>query len=111
MSHNVCDLAFDGDGLLHISSGDGGRFSQESFFASQDPISVYGALMRIDPTAPNHPTANLTGKTVSSNGAYSIRDANHFGADGDPDTLPEITALGLPSPFRMNYDSTLVEPC
>lgn len=109
-AHSLYDLAFDATGLLYISSGDGGannnlNGNQNGRNAAQDPRNIFGTLLRIDPTNPTNPHSNLSGKTISANGAYSIPNSNHFAADGIGNTPAEIVTLGVRSPWRMNFDS------
>lgn len=102
--HNVVDLAFDDDAYLYISSGDGGFGNEISSFRTS---SIHGKVLRIDPLAPG--LSDPTRGAISSNGAYRVPTDNPFVGQPDPwlegaTALPEVWALGLRSPFRMNFD-------
>ena len=95
--HNFCDLAFDENGLLYISAGDGlfnftGGVNLEALNAA-DLTTVLGKVLRIDPLGNN-----------SANGQYGIVAANQFAADSDPTTLGEIYSYGHRNPWRMSID-------
>lgn len=102
--HNVVDLAFGPDGMLYISSGDGGGDANEA----QDPRTIFGNVLRIDPHGSNGRTGEygipadnpyVGGDTVL---LYGPTPDNLAGTPVDP--LDEIYAYGLRSPFRMNFD-------
>jgi hypothetical protein len=95
--HNFGDLAFDANGLLHISVGDGlfnynGGVNPEAQNA-QELGTVLGKVLRIDPLGNN-----------SANGNYGIVASNVFAADGDPNTLGEIYSYGHRNPWRISVD-------
>ena len=94
--HNVVDLAFDDDGYLFIASGDGGQNPGNS----QNLGSVHGKVLRIDPLNPLATDASRG--AISANGKYRVPLDNPFAAT--PGALDEVWALGLRSPFRMNFD-------
>jgi glucose/arabinose dehydrogenase len=118
--HNVADLAFNmhaqpGEadyGQLYISSGDG--FGSNRKAGAQDLRTIYGNILRINPD----PTAHSLMRTSRNTGtpAYSIPPDNPYSGDdgtestnrpgsGDTnDTLAEIWAHGLRSPYRINFD-------
>jgi glucose/arabinose dehydrogenase len=77
-------------GLLYIGSADGGS-GGDPLNLSQDPMSAFGKILRIDPLGSN-----------SSNGAYGIPSGNPF--VGDDGTLPEIYASGMRNPQRFGWD-------
>ena len=104
--HNVVDLAFDNDGYLYISSGDGGFGNEISSFRTS---SIHGKVLRIDPLNPAE--SDPSRGSISANGAYRVPDDNPFVGQVDPFSesgedlaLSEVWALGLRSPFRMNFD-------
>ena len=92
--HNVFDIAFDGSGLLYITSGDSGSNASNS----QNLGTIYGNVLRIDPN--NTPSGN---GTLGANSEYRIPGDNPFVSD--PTALDEIWAYGLRSPYRANFDS------
>ena len=94
--HNVGDLAFDDDGYLYISSGDGGQNQSNGL----DKSSIHGKVLRIDPLDPavTDPSRGVVGVT----GKYRVPTSNPF--FGDFGAIDEVWAFGLRSPFRMNFD-------
>ena len=97
---------------LYISLGDGGnrddqnrpsnitpsgsfqsaRFGHPAIGNGQDPGTILGTILRIDPLGSN-----------SDNGEYGIPSDNPFvGVDG---SLDEIYAYGLRNPFRFSFDA------
>ncbi len=113
--HDIYDLSFnpygspgsDDYGQLYITAGDGGGASS----VSQDRSNIYGNILRINPD----PTAHSLVRTSQNSGlpAYSISPLNPFNGD-DPeestnrnsegDTLAEIFAYGIRSPYRIGFD-------
>lgn len=101
-AHNLVDLAFGLDEMLYVSSGDGGYDGA----GSQDPRSIFGNILRIDP----HGSNGVTGQ-------YGIPQDNPYAGGqlvthytlanpaGEPvDPLDEVFAYGFRSPYRMNFD-------
>jgi glucose/arabinose dehydrogenase len=83
-NHNGGQLQFGPDDLLYIGTGDGGG-SGDPQDRAQDPGSLLGKLLRIDPRRKG----------------YGIPESNPFaGAPG----ADEIYALGLRNPFRFSFD-------
>lgn len=78
--HYGAMLAFDGDGLLHVSSGDGGPQRDPEGHA-QDLASLRGKVLRID---------------VDHGDPYAIPDGNPFGN--------EVWAYGVRNPWRFAID-------
>ena len=125
--HNMYDMSFNrasvpGDsdyGLLYISLGDGGNSgSNSSNFNSQirepqDLRTIYGNILRIDPDPSAHPTVRFVTNSFAPNAGqptYSIPDSNPFNGDEviedrEADSLAEIYAYGMRSPYRFNFDS------
>jgi glucose/arabinose dehydrogenase len=85
-NHNGGQLQFGPDGDLYAGTGDGGP-QQDPENDAQDPDSLLGKLLRIDPQA---------------GGGYTVPNDNPFvgGAGAD-----EIFALGLRNPWRFSFDS------
>ena len=105
-NHNGGDLDFGPDGLLYISSGDGGgkddQDCQNDFDArpmfghpdggnGQNLTTPLGKILRIDPA----------GRT-SANGQYAVPATNPFVET--PGAAPEIYAYGFRNPFRQSFD-------
>ncbi|MDQ3935720.1 MAG: PQQ-dependent sugar dehydrogenase, partial [Actinomycetota bacterium] len=84
-NHNGGQLQIGPDGLLWIATGDGAV----SATTAQDPNTLLGKLLRIDPTP-------------SGTAQYSIPPDNPFanGVGG----RPEVWAIGLRNPWRFSFD-------
>ncbi len=95
-NHNGGALAFDADGFLYITLGDGGAADDQGAGHApggngQEENNVLGAVLRIDPSGNN-----------SANGSYGIPADNPFVGMAPPD---EIFATGLRNPFRLHIDT------
>jgi glucose/arabinose dehydrogenase len=84
-NHNGGQLQFGPDGLLYVGTGDGGGAGDPGENA-QDPESLLGKLLRIDPRR---------------GGGYSVPAANPLTGGPGRD---EVYALGLRNPFRFSFD-------
>jgi glucose/arabinose dehydrogenase len=87
-NHNGGNLAFGPDGKLYIGLGDGGA-SGDKYRNAQNPASLLGKMLRIDPVA-------------SATGPYSVPVDNPFA--GDATYRAEIWAYGLRNPWRYSFD-------
>ena len=85
-NHNAGMLTFGPDGYLYIGWGDGGS-GGDPHNNAQNPLSPLGKMLRID---------------VDNSLPYTIPNSNPF--YNNPDTLPEIWALGLRNPWRYCFD-------
>jgi glucose/arabinose dehydrogenase len=102
-NHNGGQLQFDSRGLLYIAPGDGGGTP----LAAQDPNSLLGKLLRIDPRS-----ASLRAKEAKrkkrgkkrrrARGPYGIPADNPFA--GPAAGRDEVYSLGLRNPFRFSFD-------
>ncbi|NNF11949.1 MAG: hypothetical protein HKN72_01920 [Gemmatimonadetes bacterium] len=99
-NHNAGHMAFnplsgpeDTDyGMLYVGVADGGS-GGDPMDLSQDPGSVFGKILRIDPLGSN-----------AANGGYGIpADNPHVGEAG---VLAEIFATGVRNPQRFGWDPT-----
>lgn len=88
-SHNGGQLQFDPNGLLYISTGDGGSLSPRGYPA-RDLNYLLGKILRIDPLA-------RTGSLP-----YRIPTSNPFVGKPGRD---EIYAYGLRNPWRFSIDA------
>lgn len=90
-NHNGGDLHFGpDDGLLYISTGDGGGAGDPGDNA-QNRANLLGNILRIDVDGTDGP-----------NGQYSIHASNPF--VGQAGVREEIWAYGFRNPFRMSFD-------
>lgn len=85
-NHNGGQLAVGPDGHLYVGLGDGGA-GGDPHDHGQDPGTLLGALLRIDPDGGD---------------PYGIPADNPF-ADGDGGR-PEVWAYGLRNPWRFSFD-------
>jgi glucose/arabinose dehydrogenase len=85
VSHKGSTVAFDADGKLYVSFGDGG-----DSLLGQSLEGFFSKVLRIDVDAP--PSPGL---------AYAIPDDNPFKNGGGP---PEMFARGFRNPFRFSFD-------
>lgn len=106
-NHNGGQLEFGPDGMLYISTGDGGgsqdngtghtgrEFSTTSCLGnSQDKTRYLGKILRINPLDPDG-AGPLT---------YGIPTDNPFFNDSTPNLRKEIYAYGLRNPWRFSFD-------
>jgi glucose/arabinose dehydrogenase len=104
-NHNGGQLAFGPDGYLYIGLGDGGGAGDPNNLA-QDPTSVLGAVLRIDPDGAD-PDAGNNGST-----AYAIPAGNPFATNGADatdatdatDGADEVWLFGVRNPWRFSFD-------
>jgi glucose/arabinose dehydrogenase len=88
--HNGAAIAFDGDGRLFVTSGDGTSHSDVDL-VGQDLRSLRSKILRVDVDQPTD------GKL------YSIPSDNPFVSDAR--FAPETWAYGLRNPWRLTYDT------
>jgi glucose/arabinose dehydrogenase len=95
-NHNGHWIGFGQDGYLYISTGDGGYANDWGIGHNvtegngQDPTVLHGKILRID-----------VDKQEDGNN-YGIPEDNPF--VDDPETEPEIWAMGLRNPWRCSFD-------
>lgn len=87
VNHNGGQLQFGPDGFLYAGFGDGGGGGDPDENA-QNPSTLFGSLIRIDPS--------VDGLT------YAIPADNPFAEGGDG--APEVWAWGLRNPWRFSFD-------
>ncbi len=87
--HNGGDLAFDSDGMLFVSAGDGTSDSDQNR-TGQDVSTLAGSMLRIDV---DHPQAPRLYSVPTDNPFISLSNAR-----------PEIWAYGLRNPWRVCFD-------
>jgi glucose/arabinose dehydrogenase len=87
-NHNGGDLAFGGDGMLYVFTGDGG-FVADPERRGLDLSTPLGKVLRLDPRP-------------ADGGAYAVPDDNPF-VDRSG-ALPEIWSYGLRNPWRAHLD-------
>ena len=87
-NHNGGQLAFGPDGLLYVSTGDGGG-GGDPMGSGQSLATRLGKLLRIDPRA-------------SATAPYGVPADNPF--TGTAGAAPEIWAYGLRNPWRVSFD-------
>ncbi|SDU61523.1 PQQ-dependent sugar dehydrogenase [Jiangella alkaliphila] len=97
------DIAFDEDGLLYLGTGDDTNPFESDGFAPIDERTTRNPAFDAQRTSAN--TNDLRGKIlrikVGRNGGYTIPRGNLFRA-GTEGTKPEIYAMGLRNPFRLD---------
>ncbi len=87
-NHNGGQLQFGPDGYLYAGTGDGGG-GGDPFHNAQNPESLLGKLLRIDPLRP------------TAGAPYSVPADNPFVGRAGAD---EIWSTGLRNPYRFSFD-------
>jgi glucose/arabinose dehydrogenase len=87
-NHNGGQLAFGPDGFLYVGLGDGGGFGDPDG-NGQNPGSVLGSVLRIDPDPPD-PSLR-----------YVVPPTNPFVSGGG---APETWLYGVRNPWRFSFD-------
>lgn len=88
--HNGAAIAFGGDGLLFVTSGDG-TMDSDTDLAGQNTSVLRAKVLRINADKPSGAVA------------YSVPADNPF--TGNPKFAPETWAYGLRNPWRMTFDA------
>jgi glucose/arabinose dehydrogenase len=99
-NHNGGWLAFGADGMLYVSSGDGGGACDSTGPNSQNIDSLKGKLLRLDVTGQPGSTA----PECDALGGYEVPLGNPF--QGATPGCGEIWAYGLRNPYRFSVDRT-----
>lgn len=92
-NHKAGMMAFGRDGYLWISTGDGGG-GGDTLGNAQNPASLLGKMLRIDPRTDAFP--------ADPRKFYSIPPGNAYPAGGP--NAPEWWARGLRNPWRWSFD-------
>jgi glucose/arabinose dehydrogenase len=88
VNHNGGLVTFGPDGLLYAGLGDGGGGGDPDGNA-QDPRTLLGSIIRIDP---------------DGGSPYAIPATNPFAESGVGGGAPEVWAWGLRNPWRFSFD-------
>ena len=91
-NHNAGDLAFGPDGMLYITTGDGGS-GGDPLALAQNRSSIHGNILRLDVDTPD--------ATAGTN--YSIPTDNPY-AGNTNGWLEEIWSYGWRNPWRFSFD-------
>jgi len=94
-NHNGGQIAFGPDGYLYVGLGDGGR-GGDPRLNGQNPATLLGSLLRIDPLRPDG------GLGLGEGENYRIPEDNPFSSDSG--TRAEIWAYGFRNPWRFSFD-------
>lgn len=101
-NHNGGWLAFGPDGMLYVSTGDGGGGCDSTGPNGQNLHAVLGKILRLDvrgvDPAATPPECGLV------SGPYEIPTGNPFRGADPAGNCGEIWAYGLRNPFRFGFD-------
>lgn len=98
-NHNGGTIQFGSDGMLYIGMGDGGGTGDQDNNA-QNPNTLLGKMVRIDPKSDAFPTDPQRNYRIPSNNPF---------VDNTPITaMREIWAFGYRNPFKFSFDDPLL---
>ena len=109
-NHNGGELQFGPDGLLYLSTGDGGG-GGDVFEQAQNRNTLLGKLLRLDPRKVRRCPTKRARRSARRRGVrcgkrarpYTSPRGNPF--SGETPGRNEVYALGLRNPFRFSFDS------
>ncbi len=110
--HTGGSIAFDGNGLLYLSTGDNSTpFNEKGVTYVNNgfaPLNDLPGKQQYDARRSSGNTNDLRGKIlrikVNADGSYDIPEGNLF-AKGTEKTRPEIYTMGHRNPYRISVDS------
>lgn len=96
-NHNGATPVFGPDGFLYLGIGDGGGANDPNNNA-QNPTSLLGKILRIDPSVDAFPADPERHYTNPASNPF-------FGSNGPIQALDEIWAFGVRNPYKFSFDS------
>ena len=122
-NHNGGNLVFGPDGMLYVGLGDGGA-SNDRFGNGQDPFTLLGSMLRLDPTPSGDLPYTVPADNPMPDGqghplvyAYGLRNPWRYSFDGDllyiadvgQGQWEEVSVVGAPSPLVENFGWPVLE--
>ncbi|MEX2345456.1 MAG: PQQ-dependent sugar dehydrogenase [Balneolaceae bacterium] len=104
-SHTGGGMAWDDEGNLHLTTGDGTTYSEYEpihYMNEEDSTEVYDGARSAGNT--NDLRGSILRITPQPDGSYTIPEGNLF-VEGTPGTRPELYTMGSRNPWRLSIDS------